>query len=878
MSAPRWATALLRRLAAPDEADVLIGDLEEAHRARVARRGAVVAALLTSLETADVTLMLLRKRVRLPRLGLSGLDFKLGVRMLVRYPVLTLIGSGSLALAIAIGSTVFAFISLMLWPRLPLPDGDQVVIVQHHDQSANTPESRVVADFLRWRGGTGTLGDLAAGRRRARNLRLGDGIVEPISIAEVTASTFAMTRVAPILGRTLTDADASAAAPPVLVIGERIWRERFAADPGLLGAQVLVSDVPTAVVGVMPAAFRFPSVFEAWQPLKIDDATVKPRAGMGITIWARMKPSVTPAQANAELAVLSAQAAADWPATHVHLIADVQPVAFSEISNPEERTLLAFMNLVVALLVLVVSGNVALLMFARAATRESEIVVRTALGASRGRLVAQFVAEALVLSAIAAIAGLTLGQQAMAWGVNTFTRVANDGELLPFWITSTLPPISIAYGIGLALMATAVTGILPALKMTKGISSRLRETSAGGGGLKFGGVWTVLIVTQIAVTVTFPAMAFFATRAAWQVEDQQIGVPAERYLSARLSRESGMTQARFETGVRRVREDLAAVSGVARVSLADRLPLMWNGHYAIEMDEGGQAPTDSELEGLVTGHRVSTASVGPDFFPTFEAAPIAGRVLGPADYGDAPHVAVVNQSFVKKVLGGRNAIGRRIRYQVDSGPAEPWREIVGVVRDMGMAVEPSPKTAGVYLPIRLREVVSVMIAARVSGDMTASTNALRSIVAKADPALRVSEVQPLSLVTANGLRTITYVVRALSLVSLAALILALSGIYAVMSFAVSRRTREIGIRVALGSKPSRVVLAILRRPLLQVTAGIVFGGALTFVIARLIQIKLGFSPVLIGYLLVMLSVCLLACVVPARRALNVDPIAALRAE
>ena len=884
MSAPRWATALLRRLAASDEADVLIGDLEEAHRARVARRGAGVAALLTSLETADVTLMLLRRRVRRPRLGLSGLDFKLGVRMLVRYPVLTLVGSGSLALAIAIGATVFAFISLMLWPRLPLPDGDRVVSVQHYDRAANAPESRVAADFLHWRGGTGTLGDLAAGRRRARNIRMGDGNVEPISIAEVTASMFAMTRVAPILGRTLTDADASAAAPPVLVIGERVWRERFAADPGLLGAQVLVSDVPTAVVGVMPAAFRFPSVFEAWQPLKIDAAT-EPRAGMEITIWARMRPRVTPAQANAELAVLSAQAAADWPATHAHLSAVVQPVAVSDIGNPEERTLLAFMNLVVALLVLVVSGNVALLMFARAATRESEIVVRTALGASRGRLVGQFVAEALVLSTIAAALGLMLGQQAMAWGVETFARTANDGEPVPFWIISTLPPISIAYGIGLALMATAVTGILPALKMTRGISSRLRETSAGGGGLKFGGVWTVLIVAQIAVTVTFPAIAFFAKRAAWQVEDQHIGVPPERYLSARLAPESGMSQARFEIAVRRVREDLAAVPGVARVGMADNLPLMWNGHYMVEMDElgqaplraaqGGQAPTHSEL---VNGYLVSTASVEPDFFPAFEAAPIAGRLLGPADYGDAPRVAVVNQSFVEKVLGGRNAIGRRIRYQAGSGPAEPWREIVGVVRDMGMAVDPSPKTAGIYLPIRLREVVSVMIAARVSGDMTATTNALRTIVAKADPALRVSEVRPLSLVTASTLRTINYVAWALSVVSLAAVVLALSGIYAVMSFAVSRRTREIGIRVALGSKPSRVVLAILRRPLIQVTAGIVFGGVATFVIASLAEIKLGFSPGLIGYLLVMLSVCLLACVVPARRALNVDPIAALRTE
>lgn len=883
MSAPRWATALLRRLAR-DEADVLIGDLEEAHRARVARRGAVVAALLTSLETADVTLMLLRKRVRLPRLRLSGIDFKLGVRMLVRYPVLTLVGSGSLALAIAIGSAVFAFITLMLWPRLPLPDGDQVVRVQHYDRAANAPESRVVADFLRWRGGTGTLGDVAAGRGQARNIRMGDGIVEPISIAEVTASMFAMARVAPILGRALTDADARAAAPPVIVIGERIWRERFGADPGFLSKQVIVSDVPTAVVGVMPAEFRFPSVFEAWQPLKIDDAPAKPRAGMGITIWARMKPGVTPAQANAELAMLSAQAAADWPATHEHLSADVQPVAFSDIGNPEERTLMAFMNLVVALLVLVVSGNVALLMFARATTRESEIVVRTALGASRGRLVGQFVAEALVLNTIAAIAGLTLGQQSMAWGVNTFTRVANHGELLPFWITPTLPPISIAYGIGLALMATAVTGILPALKMTRGISSRLRETSAGGGGLKFGGVWTVLIVTQIAVTVTFPAIAFLVKGAAWRVEDQQIGVPPEQYLSARLTRESGMSQARFESAVRRVHEDLGAVPGIAGVSLADRLPLMWGGHNVIEMDEGGQGPTDDDFPG---GHRISSAAVEPDFFSTFEATPIAGRLLTPADSVGEPQVVVVNRSFVEQVLGGRNAIGRRFKYRVVSGdgaprPEQRWLEIVGVVRDMGMA-------AGAYLPFRPRDVDSVMVAARVSGDMTATMNALRSIVAKADPTLRVSDVQPLSQITANKLVTINYVVGALSVVSLAALVLALSGIYAVMSFTVSRRTREIGIRVALGSQPSRVVLAILRRPLIQVSTGIVFGGFLTFLIASLTagdehlesvlrHVTLGSSLGLLGYALVMLGVCLLACVVPARRALNVDPIAALRAD
>jgi hypothetical protein len=283
------------------------------------------------------------------------------------------------------------------------------------------------------------------------------------------------------------------------------------------------------------------------------------------------------------------------------------------------------------------------------------------------------------------------------------------------------------------------------------------------------------------------------------------------------------------------------------------------------------------------GHRISSAAVEPDFFSTFEAAPLVGRLLTPGDYANTPQVVVVNQSFVKKVLGGRNAIGRHIRYRFGSNDGQPppeqrWLEIVGVVRDMGMSVEPVPMTAGVYVPLSLRGVASVMIAARVSGDMTAATRALRAIAAKADRTLRISDVQPLSLVTADGLRTINYVVRALSLVSLAALVLALSGIYAVMSFTVSRRTREIGIRVALGSTPSRVVLTILRRPLLQVATGIVFGGLLTFGIASLSEVPLGFSLGWLGYALVMLGICLLACVVPARRTLKVDAIAALRAE
>jgi predicted permease len=537
-------------------------------------------------------------------------------------------------------------------------------------------------------------------------------------------------------------------------------------------------------------------------------------------------------------------------------------------------------------------------MFARAATRESELIVRTALGASRGRLVGQFFTEAFVLSAVAAVIGLVLAQRVMVWGVNTFTVVANDGELLPFWITPSLPPLSVAYGIGLALLAAAVTGILPAVKMTRAVSSRLRETTAGGGGLSFGGVWTVVIVLQIAVTMAFPTVMYFLRSEVRQTESQQIGVPPERYLSARLGRDGSMTQTKFDATIRRVREELAETPDVARVTVADKLPFMWNGFYVIEVDEGGAAAPREKDFGS-SAYRITTAAVLPDYFDAFEAPPLAGRLFNASDYAGPLRVVVVNQSFVDKVLGGRNAIGRRLRYTragnsgqpvpsvygLPSGTAPPWIEIVGVVRDLGMAVEPNPNTAGAYFPLNVGAVSSVMIAARVSGDMAAATNALRSIARNADPALRVSEVQPLSRIPENGLRTMGYVIRMLGIAGGVGLTLALSGIYAVMSFAVSRRTREIGIRVALGSSRRRVVLTILRRPLIQVA----MGSALGPILFTLIPIAMTWessaftlTPAYVigmaAYMVLVFGVCMLACLVPARRVLRVDPIAALRTD
>ena len=883
---PRILKALLDRCLPGDVRADVSGDMDERYQRDVAARGRRAARwryrrAALALSSGFLIERLREKASRWLNLRVSLLDLRLGVRMLVRYPVLTLIGTVSLAIAIAIGAAVFAFIAMILWPTLPLPEGDRVVSVRLYDDARSQYEDRMTADLQRWRTAA-SLTDFGAGRFFNRNLTMGDGAIEPIDVVEVTASTFGMGRVAPIAGRTLTDADAEPSAPPVMVIREGLWRSRFGADPAILQQSVTLAATPTAVVGIMPDSFRFPGTAQAWVPLRLD-TTAAPRTGQTLRVWARMKPGVSLKQAAAELDVFRAAAAAEWPATHAHLRAEVRPFAGSTLSmRPAERMALASINFAIGLLVFLISGNVALLMFARAATRESEILVRTALGASRAQLIRQFFAEALVLCVPAAIAGLLLARAGLGWGIQLFTLAANDGRPLPFWFVPHLPPLSIAYGCGLALFAAVVTGVLPAFKVTRGTSSRLRESSAGGGGLKFGGIWTALIVAQIAVTVTLPVITFYVKRDAWQIEATDIGVAPGQVLSARLARDPGLSRERYAASVRQVANAFAAAPGVRRVTLADSLPLMSHEHQVIGVDAGGAGPMEegSVWDKKIDGYRISTAAVDPTFFETFDAGPLAGRLFTGADYSGPPRVAVVNQSFVKRVLGGRNPIGRHLQYRAAGGQTagQPWIEIVGLVRDLGMAVEPDPQVAGIYLPLDARSLGAVYVGARVPGDIAGAAQALRDIAARTDPLLRVAAVQPLDQVIAGPLREIDFWVRMTAAVGASALVLALSGIYAVTSFAVSRRTREIGIRVALGSGRGRVVLAILRGPLVRMSIGIVLGWALAQFLGGQIAMSPSHVAGLLGYVVVMYGVCLLACAVPARRAMTVDPIEALRTE
>lgn len=822
-------------------------------------------------------------------LRVSWLDFKLGARMLAKYPGLTLTGGLAFAFAIWVAAGAFEFAGQVLSPRLPLPDADRVVALESWDAAAMRAEPRVLHDFTAWRAELNSVAELGAYRLVQRNLVTSDGESLPAEVAEVSASAFRVAPARALLGRTLGDADERPGAPAVAVVGHDVWRARFGGDSNVVGRVVRLGRTPTTVVGVMPEGYAFPKAQSLWVPLRLDPLDYPRGGGPGLTLFGRLAPGVTLEAAQAELTAWGRHAAADFPDTHRHLRPRVMPYAQSValVSGSELFVARSSYGFFVMLVVLI-CGNVALLMFARAATREGELVVRSALGASRGRIVAQLFAEALVLCGIAAAVGLG----AAGLGVRLLVRAieTNSGQRLPFWFHADLSPWTVLYAVSLTVLGAAIAGVLPGLKVTRGLQARLRQAAAGAGGQRFGGIWTTVIVAQIAVTLGFPVVAFNVARDAMDTRAMVADFPAAEFLSARiaLDREpppgadtsSAAFATRWQATARELERRLRAEPGVVDVTLAERLPRMNHPPHMIEVDSGGAAPRDPGFPG---GYRTSSAAVDADYFDVLGAPVRAGRVFHAGDLAPDSRVVIVNESFVRLVLGGRNPIGRRLRDRHGarglSGVAEPgpWHEIVGVVPDLGMSKATDPKVAGFYRPLAVSAVEPLHVAVHArGGDAAAFAPRLHAVAAAVDPTLRLDAVARMDTLSDREIAFAMFWVRLLAVVSAVAMLLSMAGIYAVMSFTVARRTREIGIRVALGASRRRVVAAVFARPLTQVGLGIVAGGVLSAVLVG--RTTPGALVGTLVYTVLMLGVCLVACIVPTRRALQVQPAEALRAD
>ena len=828
--------------------------------------------------------------------GLS-LDLRLGWRMLVKHPALAVVGGLAMAFAIGVGAASFELLTQVFSPRLPLPGGERIVGLRLWDVAEAEPERRTLHDLAVWREELATVEDLGAFRTVEVNLISRSGIGVPIEAAGMSAAGFRVAGVPPLLGRVLVESDDRPGAPPVVVLGHDVWQRHFAGDPDVVGRGVRLGARTATVVGVMPAGFAFPVAHTLWLPLGLEPAHHGPLEGPRVHVFGRLARGASLEEARAELAALGQRASADSPDTHQRLRPQVLPYArsihaadFGEIDLASLAAILrTSLNTPLVLFLVLVCGNVALLVFARAATREGEIAVRSALGASRGRIVAQFFAEALVLGALAAVVGLAAASLALRWGVEVMRNAVLGGAPLPFWFESGLSAGTVAYAALLTVIAAGIAGVLPGLKVTRGLAARLRQVAAGGGGFRFGGVWTVAIVAQIAVTVPMPVLVLAIGAEKRMIEAVDPGLADEELLAVRLEMggpdESAEPAAaagaeeRFAAALLGLERRVAAEPGVAGVTFADRLPRMDHPYDLVEVDGGG-APLDPRWRNprWPGGYRISHVAVAPDFFATLEVPVLAGRDFREEDAGRP--VVIVNQPFVERVLGGRNPLGRRVRYTGtgEGGEPRPWHEIVGVVRDLGAHYgDGDPRIAALYHPTAVGATRPVRMAIHVRGDAAAFAPRLRALAAAVDLDLRLRDVLRFDRVIDSGVRFYEFWITVLVAATGLALLLSLAGLYAVMAFTVSQRTREIAVRVALGADRRRVVGVTFARPLLQLALGVLAGGAL---LGLMLRSEGATSPkqlaALAGYLAALGAVLLLAAVVPTRRALRVEPSQALR--
>jgi predicted permease len=830
-------------------------------------------------------------------LRFSWLDVKLGARMLRKYPWLTLISSAAMGVAIAVGAGGLATIALLTDPRLPLDEGERIVGIQVWNANSSNAERRIAYDFAIWRAELKSVTELGAFRTTLRNLITPEGRAEPMRAAEMSASGFRVARVAPLLGRYLVDEDERPGAPPVVVIGEDLWRSHFARDSAIVGRTVRFGTSPHTIVGVMPDEFRFPVDYRIWVPMRVGQTIYKPREGPNLYVFGRLAPDATLEQARAEISAVGARIAAASPETHRRLVPRTMSFAQSwfELDDPDTRLVYNMVQFIVTLLLVVICVNVAILVYARTATRQGEIAVRSALGASRGRIVAQLFGEALVLSALGAALGFGIISVVATRLENALFEMGIVG--IPFWINFGVSASMIAWVVGLAVLSAVIIGVLPALQLTgRRVQLSLQRLAGGHASVRMGKMWTALIIAEVAFTVALlPGGVYYS--AAW-MKTLLVGpgFAAEQFLTATLSLDRDVAPggdpeeverayvARFAESRDKLLVRLKLEKDIVAATYASQLP---GGEWGEILEVQGMGSVQAPPRDTTARTRYQTYRLGRvdvSYFETFDVPLISGRLFRPVDARS--RTAIVSRMFADKVLEGRNPLGQHVRSvtltsdrQVRPGP---WYEIVGVVPDFPAQRSLGKHTPIVYHAAEANEIYPANIALKMQGkDPATFAGRLRTIAAEVDPALQLRDVKPLDdeyRAKATPLRLIALFVVA---VTLSVLILSSAGIYALMSVIVTQRRREIGIRIALGADARRILSSIFSRAMAQLAAGAALGLVGAYLLNRALDRELmghyG-AMILPTVALFMMAVGVLAALGPARRGLRIQPTAALKEE
>ena len=796
-------------------------------------------------------------------------DLRSAVRSIASHRWFSLAIVVTLAIGIGINTTVFTLSSAVLFKPLPYKDSDRLFIVG----GARVTQTEggfglSYADYLDLRGQAQSFEQLeAAGQSESAVIGESGRGPERYRLTRVTSGFFKVFRVEPVAGRGLTPADEHPSAPLAAVIGHSVWRSRYNLSGDVIGRQIRLNQEPATIVGVMPEGFGLPELEEIWIPLGRGDRAVTERTTRDLFVFGLLKPGTELAAARAEVSGIAARLRIAHPDTNKDIDARVR--TFHErFVGGKANVMFSLMLGAVGLVLLIACANVANMMLGRGIGRAREITIRSALGASRWRIVRQLLVESLLLSAAGGLAGLVIAVLA----VPAFDRAMADAQK-PSWIVFAVDYTVLAYTAGLCILSALAFGLVPAWRASRvDLTRTLNEGGRGGSG-RVGWLSSSLVVVQFAFAVVLLTASGLLVRSFIEGALVNGWVPADRIMTARVE----LPRSRYADPDARVRffdevqARLKAIPGVVESSVTSGWPGTGAGRPQVEVEgETYQNPDDRPSTIVVT--------VSPSYFKTIDLRVIRGRGFESRDGAPGAEAAIVTRTFVDRHWPGQSGLDKHVRQ--GRAVSDPWLTVVGITDEIVQSTQASAPDAMVFVPLRQQAPSSMILAVRSSGDAAPLASAMRETVEAMDPDLALFELQ-----TAERR---AYIERwpyrvfgaVFGVFATFALLMAAVGLYGVMAQSTVRRTREIGIRMAIGATPRRILTDVVRRGAVQLGIGLVlgFGGAFA-ITEQMRSLLLGVLPrdpaVFSSAAAVLLVVGLIACWLPARRAAHIAPVRAL---
>jgi predicted permease len=793
--------------------------------------------------------------------------------MLFKHPAVSGLAVVAMGLGIGLPAVMFSIVYGAMIRPLPFANGERLLTIGWTDPTIDTEVLSVpVHDYYDWAAAQRSFDQLAAYYEGTVNVRWVDE-PERFGGAFVTSNFFSALGVQPAAGRTFRDEEDDFGAAATVVLSDRIWVDRFGRDPNVIGQVVTVNGEPAEIIGVMPQGFRFPAIEEIWVPLRRDVLDTPRGDGFPLTVFGPLADGVTRDAAMVELAGIMSRLAREYPDTNEGMLTPAMLPFPERFVGPDGKALLYSMLATVSLVLLIACANVTNLLLARAAVRAREVGIRTAIGASRGRVIRQMMLEALAISAVATVLGT-----GVAWlGVEYFTRAMAPTNP-PSWMVFRLDAPILAFIAFGAVVSALVAGGIPALKASAAdVSAVLKDESRGSSSLRIGRLSRVLVIGQIAMSLGLLVAAGLLTKSIATLRNYDYPFETEAVFTARV----GLFEADFpDTLARRaffrdVEMRLREIPEARFAALGTVLPGLGSGGGYIAIE--GAAYTEERDH-----PRAASGLVGPGYFATVGVEILRGRDFELADDADGTPVAIVNQSFADRHFPGESALGRRFREGALES-TQPWRAIVGVVPDLHMQGMQDTRSdqSGYYVPIAQSDARFMSLLARGPAQPMSLAAAVRAAVGAVHADTPLYFVQTLE----SRIDEETWVFSIFGTLFLAfggvALLLASIGLYGVMAFTVARRTPEVGIRLALGATRAQVLSLVMRQGLSQVAIGLVLGAGVAVLASRgLALILFEVSPydpiVFSGVAIALATTGALATLIPASRASRSDPAHALR--